>query len=102
MADPVTIAVNIAIAAATTAISNALAPTQKFEGPRLDDLRVQTSTYGKFRPIPFGTIAYAGNVFWLENNKLRLGRYGLSRAEATNRYRTAIAVGAGAALGNLR
>lgn len=71
MADPVTIAVNIAIAAATTAISNALAPTQKFEGPRLDELRVQTSTYGKFKPIPFSKIAYAGNVFWLENNEIK-------------------------------
>lgn len=75
MADPVTLLVNVAVAVGTTAIANALAPTQKFEGPRLDDLRVQTSTLGKFRPIPFGTVAYAGNVLWLENNELKETRH---------------------------
>ena len=41
------------------------------EGPRLDDLTVQTSTYGAVIPRLYGTIATAGNVFWLENNKLK-------------------------------
>lgn len=102
MADPVTIFTNIAIAAATSAISSALAPKQKFEGPRLDDLRVQTSTYGKFRPIPFGTIAYAGNVFWLENNELKetrhkesTGKGGPKTETTTYTYSATFAVGFG-------
>ena len=41
------------------------------EGPRLDDLTVQTSTYGAVIPRLYGTIATTGNVFWLENNKLK-------------------------------
>lgn len=44
-------------------------PTQ--EGPRLSDLRVQTSTYGANIPRVYGTVATSGNVFWLENNKLK-------------------------------
>ena len=41
------------------------------EGPRLGDLSVQTSTYGQFIPRTYGTIGLSGNVFWLENNKLK-------------------------------
>lgn len=41
------------------------------EGPRLGDLSVQTSTYGQFIPRTYGTIGLSGNVFWLENNKIR-------------------------------
>lgn len=41
------------------------------EGPRLDDLTVQTSTYGAVIPRLHGTISTAGNVFWLENNKIK-------------------------------
>lgn len=37
-------------------------PTQ--EGPRLDDMRVQSSTYGKAVAIPFGTVRMAGNIIW--------------------------------------
>ncbi len=44
-------------------------PTQ--EGPRLSDLTVQTSTYGAVIPRAYGTVAINGNVFWLENNKLK-------------------------------
>jgi hypothetical protein len=40
-------------------------------GPRLGDLTVQTSTYGATIPRVYGTIALFGNVFWLENNKLK-------------------------------
>lgn len=102
MADPVTLLVNVAVAVGTTAIANALAPTQKFEGPRLDDLRVQTSTLGKFRPIPFGTIAYAGNVLWLENNELKeaeheesSGKGGPKVENTTYTYSATFAVGFG-------
>jgi hypothetical protein len=37
-------------------------PTQ--EGPRLADLRAQTSTYGNVVPRVFGTMRIAGNVIW--------------------------------------
>lgn len=40
-------------------------------GPRLGDLTVQTSTYGTTIPRTYGTITVLGNVFWLENNKLK-------------------------------
>ena len=41
------------------------------QGPRLNDLSQQTSTYGAFIPRIYGTVALFGNVFWLENNKLK-------------------------------
>lgn len=41
------------------------------EGPRLGDLSVQTSTYGAEIGHVHGTIALAGNLVWLENNKLK-------------------------------
>jgi hypothetical protein len=41
------------------------------DGPGLDDLTVQTSTYGSVIPRVYGTVAVAGNVFWLENNRLK-------------------------------
>ncbi len=40
------------------------------DGPHLNDLTVQTSTYGADIPRAYGTIAVNGNVFWLENNHL--------------------------------
>lgn len=43
----------------------------KIQGPRLSDLAVQTSTYGAFIPRVYGTVAQTGNVFWLENNKIK-------------------------------
>lgn len=43
----------------------------KIQGPRLSDLSVQTATYGAFIPRIYGTIALNGNIFWLENNKLK-------------------------------
>lgn len=40
-------------------------------GPRLNDLRVQTATYGAVIPRIYGTVATYGNLFWVENNALR-------------------------------
>jgi len=40
-------------------------------GPRLNDLSVQTATYGAVIPRVYGTVALMGNVFWLENNKIK-------------------------------
>lgn len=44
-------------------------PTQ--EGPRVSDLTTQTSTYGAVIPRIYGTDAVAGNIIWLENNKIK-------------------------------
>ncbi len=41
------------------------------EGPRLEDLSVQTSTYGTDIPRLYGTVAMSGNLIWLENGKLK-------------------------------
>jgi hypothetical protein len=41
------------------------------EGPRLNDLTVQTSTYGAVIPRVYGTVTVNGNLFWLENNALK-------------------------------
>lgn len=40
-------------------------------GPRLDDLSVQTSTYGVPVSRLYGTIAVTGNIIYLEHNRLR-------------------------------
>ena len=39
------------------------------QGPRLSDLRVQTSNYGKVVPIVYGTARLAGNVIWAQDIK---------------------------------
>ena len=41
------------------------------DGPRLNDLSVQTSTYGAVIPRVYGAITVDGNVFWLENNSIK-------------------------------
>lgn len=41
------------------------------QGPRLSDLKVQTSTYGAAIPRVYGTVGITGNVFWLEGNQLK-------------------------------
>ena len=40
-------------------------------GPRLGDLTIQTSTYGAVIPRVHGTVALTGNIFWLENNRIK-------------------------------
>lgn len=42
---------------------------QTTEGPKLDDLSVQTSTYGSAIPLLYGTMRTAGNVIWSTNLK---------------------------------
>lgn len=39
-------------------------PAINREGPRLADLSVQVSTYGKMIPLVYGTVRIAGNVIW--------------------------------------
>jgi len=36
------------------------------EGPRISDLMVQVSTYGKVIPVVYGTVRIAGNVIWAQ------------------------------------
>lgn len=44
--------------------------SQTATGPRLGDTRVQVSTYGNGIPKAFGRVRMAGNVIWVQNNKL--------------------------------
>lgn len=37
---------------------------QSYEGARLENLAVQTSTYGRMIPLVFGTVRISGNVIW--------------------------------------
>ena len=46
------------------AVGSLADPMQKIEGPRLDDLKVQYSTYGVGIPRIYGTERLGGNVFW--------------------------------------
>lgn len=41
------------------------------EGPRLTDLTQQISTYGASVSRTYGTFPVMGNVFWIENNRLK-------------------------------
>ena len=41
------------------------------EGPRLGDLKVQTSSYGTPIPFLYGAMRVAGNLIWVENNKIK-------------------------------
>jgi hypothetical protein len=45
-------------------VGGLLTPKEKTEGPRLDDLKVQVSTYGSGIPILYGTERIGGNVVW--------------------------------------
>lgn len=40
-------------------------------GPRIDDLSVQTATYGAPLPRGYGTVCVTGNIFWLENDQIK-------------------------------
>lgn len=44
---------------------------QNTVGPRLEDLTVQTSTYGAELPRLNGTVAVTGNIFWLEGDAIK-------------------------------
>lgn len=41
------------------------------QGPRLSDLKQQTASYGVPIPRVYGKSAIFGNVFWIENNRLK-------------------------------
>lgn len=46
-------------------------PGMKIDGPRLNDLSVQTSTFGAPIPRIYGTVGISGNLLWLEKNRLK-------------------------------
>ena len=70
-------------------------------GPRLSDLKVQTSTYGAVIPRVYGTTPVVGNIFWLEGNSLKevtkktksSGKGGPSVTSETYSYYATFAVG---------
>jgi hypothetical protein len=69
-------------------------------GPRLTDLTTQTSTYGAVIPRVYSTVPIMGNVFWLENNKLKetsttkkQGKGGSGAEQTTFTYSATFAVG---------
>lgn len=87
------------------AIGGALDPpkTPLIKGPRLNDLSVQTSTYGAAIPRIYGTVGMFGNIFWLQNDKItevavkpKGGKGGMSTPKAkttTFTYYATFAVG---------
>ena len=44
--------------------------SQTNEGPRIDDLKIQISSYGTAVPEVYGGMRLAGNVFWLRDNQI--------------------------------
>ena len=76
-------------------------PGQNTVGPRLEDLTVQTSTYGAVLPRIKGTVAVTGNVFWLEGDKIKEhektekvgGKGGPTSKQTTFSYSATFAVG---------
>lgn len=67
------------------------------QGPRLNDLNVQTSTYGAPIPIVYGTVRLAGNVIWArplrERKKKQSGGKGGGPSYTTFSYFGTFAVG---------
>ena len=74
-----------------TAVGASLEPDQRYYGPRLDDRRVQISTYGASIPYLFGTVRVAGNVIWAADieevvNEDEQGKGGPSQTSVTYTY----------------
>jgi hypothetical protein len=81
------------------AAGNALFPLDPVQGPRLGDLKVQTSSYGATVPQVYGTARLAGNVFWAADIRERKvsdvvgGKGGPSQEVETFFYDVDLAVG---------
>ena len=91
--------IQIAIAVAASAIINLLFPTKIF-GPKLNDLRVQTSTYGIAIPLLLGqAVRVAGNVIWssglVETSETDGGGLFGGPEVTTYTYKTSVAVAVG-------
>ncbi len=63
---------NPAWALAANAVATAYFPPEGpgIEGPRLNDLKSQSSTYGSPIPIVYGRARLAGTLIWIKDNKL--------------------------------
>jgi hypothetical protein len=62
-----TAAVSAAVSIGLSAVTAALTPDPpdiNLQGPRLGDLKVQSSTYGNAIPIVYGSMRLAGNMIW--------------------------------------
>lgn len=73
------------------------APNTRTTGPRLDDLTVTTSTYGKNIPLGYGTFRMSGNIIWSENiketrNKRKLSAKGGSVTKTTFIYTISVQI----------
>ncbi len=72
---------------------------QNVEGPRLEDLSVQTSTYGAPMPLVYGTMRISGNVIWstsikeTKSKKKVGGKGGKKSTQTTYSYSCSFAVG---------
>lgn len=77
------------------------APSQKFEGPRLRDLQVQSSTDGAPMPLTYGTTRLAGNIIWSTpirekktKKKVKSGKgIGGKSTQTTYTYSVSMAIG---------
>jgi hypothetical protein len=76
--------------------------TPEIIGPRLNELSIQTSTYGAPIPHDYGNIAHTGNIIWLLNDKLtetevksggKGGAFGGGATSKTFTYSASFAVG---------
>lgn len=62
-----TLALNLALGFATSYVLSLFSPTQKQEGPRLNDLSAPKSSYGASIPRIYGSVRVAGNFIWGRN-----------------------------------
>jgi hypothetical protein len=95
---------NVALGASIgMAIGGAIDPPKgpHIIGPRLDDLSIQTSTYGAPLARAYGAMSVVGNLFWLEGDKLKEtsttesqgGKGGPTQETTTYHYSATFAVG---------
>ena len=61
------LALNLALGFATSYLLSLFSPTQKQEGPRLNDLSAPKSSYGSSIPRIYGSVRVAGNLIWARN-----------------------------------
>lgn len=69
-----------------SALGGILFPPKGPDGPRLNDLSVQTSTYGRMIPIPYGTDRIAGNVIWAQRIQEHASEHGGKGGPTTTTY----------------
>lgn len=95
-------------------IDNAIFGSSQIKGPRLENLKIQDSTYGKSIPVVYGNARIAGNVLWcsdlietLSSDQVggKGGGTSASVQRASYAVDVAVAIGMGmngASIGNIR